>query len=128
MLCNRKFRSQISFSHRLLFDFFAILKILAQFFQEHCDNKTSLSTMASPFVSILVFFITFLVTSNGQDCGRVKVSGSLTIGSEHAVRGQWPWLVPLLRNESDKFFCGSTIVSEKHLLTGENGNSKKTAA
>jgi secreted trypsin-like serine protease len=75
--------------------------------------------MASRVVTILVFFITFLATCNGQNCGRVKVEGALSIGSEYAVKGEWPWLVPLLRNDNDKYFCGSTIVSEMHLLTGK---------
>jgi secreted trypsin-like serine protease len=78
-----------------------------------------MSTMASRVVTLLVFLITFLATANGQDCGRVRVTEGLVIGSEYAVRGQWPWLVPLLKNDSDKFFCGSTIISENFLLTGK---------
>jgi secreted trypsin-like serine protease len=74
--------------------------------------------MASPVFSIIVLFITFLATSNGQNCGRSHVASLYSIGSEYASRGQWPWLVPLLTN-SDSYFCGSTIVSEKHLITGE---------
>jgi secreted trypsin-like serine protease len=77
--------------------------------------------MASPVFSIIVlFFISFLASANGQNCGRVKVPlvSSLSIGSEYANRGQWPWLVPLMTT-AEKYFCGSTILSELHLLTGE---------
>jgi hypothetical protein len=119
MLCDRKFRSQISFLHRLLFDcfFFAILKILSQLFSVYRDKKTSSS--APTVVTVIVFFAALLATCNGQDCGRVKVLVAYSIGSEYASRGQWPWFVPLLNNEGDKFFCGSTIVSQNHLLTGK---------
>jgi secreted trypsin-like serine protease len=75
--------------------------------------------MSPTFVTFLVFLITFLATVNAQDCGRARVAASLSIGSEYAVRGQWPWLVPLLKNDSDKFFCGSTIVSQMHIITGK---------
>jgi hypothetical protein len=71
-----------------------ILKqVFSQFFPVYRDNKTFLNAP--------------------------KVLVALAIGSEYASRGQWPWLVPLLKNDSDKFFCGSTIVSEMHLLTGK---------
>jgi secreted trypsin-like serine protease len=82
------------------------------------DSKTSLRAMASPLVTILVFLMTILATYNAQFCGRVKVASSFSIGSEYAVKGQWPWLVPLL-NVTGSFFCGSTIVSEKYLITGK---------
>jgi secreted trypsin-like serine protease len=92
--------------------------IFSQFFPVYRDNKTS-SSAPTVITVIVLFFITFLATANGQDCGCIKVAVSFSIGSEYAVRGQWPWLVPLLKNDSDKFFCGSTIVSDRHLLTGE---------
>jgi secreted trypsin-like serine protease len=67
----------------------------------------------------VLFLAAFLATANAQFCGRARVTGSLSIGSEYAFRGQWPWLVPLLKIDGDKFFCGSTIVSENFLLTGK---------
>jgi len=56
---------------------------------------------------------------NSQNCGRVKVGTSFTIGSEYATKGQFPWLAPLFYKKDDEFFCGSTIISERHLLSGE---------
>jgi hypothetical protein len=76
--------------------------------------------MASPVFSIIVlFFISFLASANGQFCGSAQVATSFSFGSEFASRGQWPWLVPLL-TATGKYFCGSTIVSDHHLLTGKN--------
>jgi hypothetical protein len=108
----------LSLSHLLLFDcfFFAILKIPSQLFTVHRDKKTSSS--APTMITVIVFLAALLATCNGQDCGRVKVLVALSIGSEYAMKGQWPWLVPLLKNDSNKFFCGSTILSQNHLLTG----------
>jgi hypothetical protein len=74
--------------------------------------------MASPVITIIVFFITFLASSKAQTCGRTKVANSFSIGSEYAIKGQWPWLVPLM-NKTGGYHCGSTIVSEKHLLSGK---------
>jgi secreted trypsin-like serine protease len=76
--------------------------------------------MASTVLSVIVIFISFLATSSAskiQFCGRAQVAASFSFGSEFAMKGQWPWLVPLLTT-TDKYFCGSTIVSEKHLLSG----------
>jgi hypothetical protein len=76
--------------------------------------------MASRVIAVIVlFFISFLATANGQFCGRSQVANSLSIGSEYAMRGQWPWLVPLLKKDRNKYFCGSTIVGQNHLLTGK---------
>jgi secreted trypsin-like serine protease len=75
--------------------------------------------MAAPVFTFLVFLMTLLAIANGQECGQIKVTAALSVGSEYAVRGQWPWFVPLFDNANDKYFCGSTIVSENYLLTGE---------
>ena len=68
---------------------------------------------------ILVLITTFISSLSSQDCGRVKVGTSFTVGSEYAIKGQFPWFAPLFYKKDDKFFCGSTIISKKHLLSGE---------
>lgn len=57
--------------------------------------------------------------SSSQNCGRVKVGTPLTVGGEYAIKGQFPWLAPLFVKDGDKFFCGSTIISKQHLLSGK---------
>lgn len=61
----------------------------------------------------------FLLTADAQECGNVKYTSELIYGGEYAKRGQWPWLCAIHDGVSDEFFCGSTLISKKHVLTGE---------
>ena len=67
----------------------------------------------------LIISITLIKSLDSQECGRVKVGTSFSVGSEYATRGQWPWLAPLFYRKDDEFFCGSTLISKRHLLSGE---------
>ncbi|XP_070508851.1 prostasin-like [Chironomus tepperi] len=73
-------------------------------------------------MKILIFIILTILSSFGstQNCGRVKVGTSFTVGSEFATKGQFPWLAPLFYDNNDKFFCGSTIISKQHLLSASH--------
>lgn len=73
---------------------------------------------AGNFVSFTVI-LTLVVIVIAQECGNVKYSSELIFGGKYAKRGQWPWLATLHDLESDEFFCGSTIISNRHLVTGE---------
>lgn len=70
----------------------------------------------------LILFIFCIKLLNAQECGVVKVAVPFIAGGDYAERGQWPWLAPLFLKEKDKFFCGSTIISKRHLLSGEYEN------
>jgi hypothetical protein len=60
----------------------------------------------------------FVVAILAQECGRTEgISNS--IGSEYSKQGEWPWLAPLFRKQNDKFFCSSSIISERFLLSGK---------
>lgn len=61
-----------------------------------------------------------LISALAEECGQVKYSSELIYGGVYAKRGQWPWLCTLHDVESDEFFCGSTLVSSRHVVTGEN--------
>lgn len=55
-----------------------------------------------------------------QECGKIQIPTSFTIGGEYSYRGQWPWLAPVANKIDGKFFCGSTIISNRHLLGGKD--------
>ncbi|XP_055641438.1 serine protease gd-like [Toxorhynchites rutilus septentrionalis] len=61
-------------------------------------------------------------SSSKYVCGKQssKMVNRLSINGELVSKGQFPWIVPLfdrtLRNDP-KFFCGSTIITRKHLVT-----------
>jgi hypothetical protein len=61
------------------------------------------------------------------DCGEVKVNNPAGLvhgsGTQSTQHGDWPWLVPLfnIHGTADYgFFCGSSLISPWHLLTGES--------
>lgn len=77
---------------------------------------------------ILILKISFVIT---YECGVKKVTqpGALIRGGQTSFPGQWPWLASLhkINNSLPKkseFFCGSTIISEKTLLTGLGSKSR----
>jgi secreted trypsin-like serine protease len=70
----------------------------------------------------LSFLVTLVVS---QECGVVKYTSELIYGGQYAKKGAWPWLVALHDSKTDEFFCGSTLVSPKHVLTGKSSNFKK---
>lgn len=47
---------------------------------------------------------------SGQDTGFV-INGAQT------HRGKWPWLVALFLKEKVAFFCGASLISDRHMLT-----------
>lgn len=71
------------------------------------------------FSIIIGSFLLFTNVVQAQECGNVKYTSGLIIGGEYAKRGQWPWLCAIHDSTSDEFFCGSTLISKKHVLTGE---------
>ena len=53
------------------------------------------------------------------DCG-TKFEGFGTIfGGVKAEQNSWPWVVPFLYVPKNKFFCGGSLISIRHVLSGE---------
>lgn len=69
--------------------------------------------------AIIGSFLLFTNVTEAQECGNVKYTSELIYGGDYAKRGQWPWLCAIHDATSDEFFCGSTLISKKHVLTGE---------
>lgn len=78
-------------------------------------------------------FLFFLVTSGSfgaqaqnRRCGRrqgfspVKdFRSSRIVNGDAAWKNEWPWLVAFVKIPEEKFFCGGSLVSRKHILSGE---------
>lgn len=70
-------------------------------------------------VAKLFYFLLVIKYVTAEECGNVKYSSGLIFGGTYAKQGQWPWLCTLHDTTSDEFFCGSTLISSRHVLTGE---------
>lgn len=67
------------------------------------------------FLALVIGYVAFI---NAQDCGNVKYSSELIYGGNYTKRDQYPWLCSLHDVDSDEFFCGATLISARHILTG----------
>ena len=58
---------------------------------------------------------------NNRECGIPSKSTSLILGGNNFDRGEWPWMVALMKKTSSSpiFFCGGVLVSSTKVLTGE---------
>lgn len=58
------------------------------------------------------------VNSNHQ-CGRPSLRSGLVIGGQDTKRGHWPFLAALYNLRDRKFFCGGSLITQQHVLTGK---------
>lgn len=59
------------------------------------------------------------------DCGEVSFSAGHVIGGTASKRGQWPFLVALYNLETNKFFCGGSLITSKNVLTGKTPSASR---
>jgi secreted trypsin-like serine protease len=69
--------------------------------------------------SIFVQINTKLVKESKITCGkRSGVIGNI-IDGESLRRGSFPWLVAFRCLSTNQFFCGGSLVSDRHIVSGE---------
>jgi secreted trypsin-like serine protease len=77
---------------------------------------------------LLISLLLVIRLTNSQECGKSQFGASFSVGGEYSEPGQWPWLAPLFKRPKDKaqesFFCGSTIIAKRFLLSGESFTQK----
>lgn len=57
---------------------------------------------------------------SGIECGRVKFGFGLVRGGSVAERSEWPFIAALYEARPTKYICGGTLISNKHVLTGDD--------
>lgn len=58
----------------------------------------------------------------GSDCGIVQFIEAKINSGTQISKGEWPFIVALYYLDEAKFFCGGTIISARHVLTGKMKN------
>lgn len=75
-------------------------------------------------LNILIFNFLFVFVPNkvrasgASECGIIKFTKPLILGGTQTSKGEWPFITALYYTADAKFFCGGTIISDKHILTG----------
>lgn len=52
-----------------------------------------------------------------NQCGIKGLSSGLIVGGKVSKRNDWPWIAALFNVQTERFFCGGTIISKNHVLT-----------
>lgn len=60
-----------------------------------------------------------IVEVSGGHCGSVDVLDPRISGGSETQRGEWPFIAALYYVEELKFFCGGTLITKQHVLTGK---------
>lgn len=73
------------------------------------------------FLSLAIFLCASeVLATSAQNCGfgESEFEGQIA-GGTPSSRGKWPWLVALIYRKYDQFFCGGSLISAKHVLSGK---------
>lgn len=71
-------------------------------------------------VCVIVAGLLQVYRVSGIRCGTVDVTLSLIQGGNEATRGSWPFVAVLYQVSPSEFVCGATLISKKHVLTGND--------
>lgn len=71
-------------------------------------------------LSVLLCFNFVVTTIEAQECGKGRSDFVGTIfGGKVTKKADWPWNVALIHRQAERFFCGGTLISSKHILSGK---------
>lgn len=86
---------------------------------ETLNNVQCLSVLVVVLISISSYTLT---TVHSQDisveCGTINIAKELIIEGNQTLKGFWPFSVAIVEVQEHRPFCGGTLISRKHVLTG----------
>lgn len=87
--------------------------------KEH-QSLAKINILKLPSISILLGLILpfGILKVCGTQCGSVDVLDPRISGGSETQRGEWPFIAALYYVEVLKFFCGETLITKQHVLTG----------
>lgn len=53
------------------------------------------------------------------ECGKTFFNFGLVVGGTEIIRGQWPFIAALRLLATKQYFCGGTLITKQHVVTGE---------
>lgn len=68
-------------------------------------------------MKLLLILLQFEAIFCNFTCGLKHESSELIIGRSHSGKGQWPWIAAMVYAKDQKYFCGATLITSKHLVT-----------
>ena len=74
------------------------------------------------FIAIFCTCVQANPVQNGQECGLRDGGSGLSVGGNSSKVNAWPWLVAFAHRivGNRDFFCGGSLVSAKHVVSGQN--------
>lgn len=61
--------------------------------------------------------------ASNEECGKRKGFIETSFGGQNTRKNEWPWLVALFYRETEVFFCGGSLLSRKHVMSGQFNHS-----
>jgi hypothetical protein len=73
---------------------------------------------------LLVVHIAFVLVSDSNaqklpKCGKSHFGIGTVISGRPSTPHSWPWLVAFFFKPENQFFCGGSLISAKHVLSGK---------
>lgn len=68
-------------------------------------------------VRIFVAFLFQVCVVSATECGMVNLVRPRILGGKDVLKGEWPFVASI--QARSKYICGGTIISNKHILTGD---------
>ena len=90
-----------------------------------CEIIFSAMKFKEVFVVLLLFFVISVQSNPTLDCGKKNGVQGNVYGGDPTKPNTWPWIVAFLHRVKKKktFFCGGSLVSAKHVVSGKTNNS-----
>lgn len=77
-------------------------------------------------LGVFMFVLGFVLNlqnslANASGCGTINFPKGLSIEANQTQKGFWPFTVAIYEVKEYRLFCGGTLISKKHVLTGTYG-------
>lgn len=61
-----------------------------------------------------------LPNASSDQCKKGRGFTGQIVGGERAKKGDWRWVVAFIHWRSENYFCGGSLISTRHILSGKS--------